>query len=143
MKHILIYFSLFTIILNPLYLNAYSHLSPFSYCGGNPLNYTDPTGCAIEGITKHDTELAIEDFRAMFPEEQFADFRNLIVQSGKKHNGKYFAPISEEALATALSGISLNEDQQTLVTMLVNTINSSDVHKVEYINSTGNLSSSA
>lgn len=40
-------------------------------------------------------------------------------------------------------GITLNEDQQALVEMVVNTINSNDVHKVEYLESTGNLSFSA
>lgn len=79
----------------------------------------------------------------MFPGEEFATFRNLIVQSGKKQNGKSFAPISTDALSAAFTGITLNEDQQALVEMVVNTINSDDIHKVEYLESTGNLSYSA
>lgn len=77
--------------------------------------------------------MAVEDFRSMFSGDEFANFRNLIVQSGKKQNGKSFAPISSEALSTAFNGISLNEDQQALVRMVVNTINSEDVYKVEYL----------
>lgn len=130
-------------LLYPLSSHAYSHLSPYSYCGGNPVSCVDPTGCVIEGVTKKDAAMAIEDFRAMFPGEEFATFRNLIVQSGKKQNGKSFSPISTDALSAAFTGITLNDDQQALVQMVVNTINSDDIHKVEYLESTGNLSYSA
>lgn len=128
-------------LLYPLSSLAYSHLSPYSYCGGDPVNCVDPTGCVIEGVTKKDAAMAVEDFRAMFPGEVFADFRNLIVQSGKKQNGESFAPISEDALSVAFTGITLNEDQQALVEMVVKTINSDDVHMVEYRSSDGVLSS--
>lgn len=120
-------------LLYPLSSHAYSHLSPYSYCGGDPINCIDPTGCVIEGVTKKDAAMAVEDFRAMFPGDEFANFRSLIVQSGKKQDGKSFAKISADALSTAFSGITLNEDQQALVQMVVNTINSDDVHKVEYL----------
>lgn len=132
-----------SLLLYPLSSFAYSHLSPYSYCGGNPVNYVDPTGCVIEGVTKKDTAMAVEDFRAMFPGDEFANFRNLIVQSGKKQNGKSLAPMSSEALSAAFNGISLNEDQQALVDMVVNTINSNDKHKVEYIQSSGVISGQA
>lgn len=131
------------LLLYPLSSQAYYPLSPYSYCGGNPVNCVDPTGSVIEGVTKKDAAMAVEDFRAMFPGEEFANFRNLIVQSGKKQNGKSFAPISDEALSAAFSGITLNEDQQALVEMVVNKINSEDVHKVEYIIGSGVLSSQA
>lgn len=128
------------LLLLPLSSNAYSHVSPYFYCGGDPVNCVDPTGCVIEGVTKKDAAMAVEDFRAMFPRDDFASFRNLIVQSGKKQNGKSFAPISSDALSAAFNGISLNEDQQALVEMVVNTINSNDVHIVEYRSSDGVVS---
>lgn len=87
--------------------------------------------------------MAVEDFRNMFPGDEFKNFRELIVQSGKKNNGKTLAPISPDAISSALNGITLNEDQHTLVEMVVNTINSKDVHKIEYLDSKGNLSYSA
>lgn len=127
-------------LLYPLNCYAYSHLSPYSYCGGDPVNCVDPTGCVIEGVTKKDASMVVEDFRAMFPGEEFANFRNLIVQSGKKQNGKSLAPISADALSAAFSGITLNEDQQALVEMVVNTINSEDLHMVEFRNSDDVLS---
>ena len=63
---------------------------------------------------------------------------NLLIQKSdcsirKETNGKSFAKISADALSAAFSGITLNEDQQALVQMVVNTINSDDVHKVEYL----------
>ena len=128
-----LYYLFFAVLLCPLSSHAFAHLSPYSYCGGDPVNRIDPTGCVIEGVTKKDAALAVEDFRAMFPGEEFSNFRNLIVQSGKKQNGRSFAPISADALSAAFAGITLNEDQQALVEMVVNTINSDDVHKVEYI----------
>lgn len=132
---------LILLLLYPFSSNAYSHLSPYSYCGGDPVNCVDPSGCVIEGVTKKDAAMAVEDFRAMFPGEEFTNFRHLIVQSGKKQNGKSFAPISSNAVSAAFNGISLSEDQQALVDMVVNTINSDDVHMVEYRSSDGVLSS--
>ena len=129
------------LLLYPFCSNAYPHLSPYSFCGANPVNCVDPTGCVIEGVSKKDAALAVEDFRNMFPGDEFADFRKLIVQSGKKQNGKSFAPISQDALSSAFNGISLTEDQQALVDMVVNTINSDDVHMIEYRSSNGVLSS--
>lgn len=127
----------------PNITNAFFHLSPYCYCGNNPVNYTDPTGCVVEGATKKDAASVAADFRAMFPDDCFSNFRELIVQSGKKQNGKSLAPISQEALSVAFDGISLNEDQQALVDMVVNTINSEDIHKVEFSDGKGVLSNQA
>lgn len=136
-------FILLISLFYPYISQAYTYLSPYSYCGGDPINFIDPTGCVIKGVTKMDASIAVEDFRAMFPGEEFINFRNLIVQSGKKQNGKTFAPISAEALFAAFKGVTLNEDQQALVEMVVNTINSDYIHKVEYLEAEGNLSYSA
>ena len=110
-KQLIIIFTNLIAVLSPLTMGAFSHLSPYSYCGGDPINCKDPTGCVIEGVTKKDAAMAVEDFRAMFPGDEFVNFRNLIVQSGKKQNGKSFAAISADALSSAFSGITLNEDQ--------------------------------
>ena len=42
MKRIHLLFIL--LLLYPFSSNAYSHLSPYSYCGGDPVNCVDPTG---------------------------------------------------------------------------------------------------
>ena len=131
------------LLFNPIAIFAYSYLSPYPYCGGNPVNFIDPTGCKIEGVTKEDATMAVEDVRAMFPGEEFADFRPLIAQSGKKQNSKSLATISDDALTIAFNGKVLNEYQQVLVKLVVNTINSKDVHKIEYIHDAGVLSNQA
>ena len=118
-------------------------LSPYLYCANDPVNNIDPTGCIIEGRTKKDASMAVEDFREIFSSEEFVNFRNLIVQSGKKQNGKSLARISPDALSTAFSGITLNEDQQALVDMVVNTINSDDIHTVEYLTPGKDMSQSS
>ena len=139
--HLVIIISI--IAFSPFSVKAYFPISPYSYCNNNSVNYTDPTGCVVEGASKKDAAFVVEDFRAMFPGEDFSNFRNLIIQSGKKQNGKSLATISQEALSTAFDGVSLNDDQQALVEMVVNTINSDAVHKIEYLESTGNVSYSA
>lgn len=111
---------------------GYHPISPYAFCAGNPIKYVDPDGKQVVGVTKNDAANVVNDFRNMFQGEEFAAFRNLIVQSGKKANGRNLASIKSEALGSAFEGITLNEDQQALVDMVVNTINSSDKHYVEY-----------
>ena len=65
MKHIRLL--LISLLLCSISSHAYYPLSPYSYCGGNPVNCVDPTGCVIEGVTKKDAALAVDDFKAMFP----------------------------------------------------------------------------
>lgn len=131
---------LFAMLVCPICVQAYPHLSPYTYCAGQPVNYIDPTGCRVEGVTKEDASMVVEDFRTMFPGDDLANFRQLIVQSGKKQNGKSLAKISSDALSAALNGVNLTDDQLALVEMVVNTINSDDVHKVEYVTSGNDMS---
>lgn len=119
---------------------GYGHLSPFAYCANNPIKYVDPNGCEVRGVSREDAANVVQDIRAIFPGDDFEKFRNLIVQTGKKHNGYSLAKISDEALMAALTGLTLNEDQQAMVDIVVNTINSPSKHYIEYLNSTGVLS---
>lgn len=138
------FFILWILLLEPvLNVNGFYTISPYSYCGGDPVNYIDPNGCEIQGVTNYDAAMIVDDIRAMFPGDEFNNFRGLIVQNGKNQNGKSLAPISNDNLSSALSGVTLTEDQQALVNILINTINSKDIHKVEYIQGTGVLSSQA
>lgn len=107
----------------------------------NPLSMIDPDGREIVGVTRNDAARAVEDLRQMFQGDEFSGFRELIVQSGKKANGKNLAPISSEALVSAFYGINLTADQQALVDMTVNTINSADKHFIEYVAEGGVISS--
>ncbi len=121
--------------------HKFTHLSPYTFCAANPVRNIDPDGKEIIGVQKSDAENMVDDFHEIFQDDIFADFRTLIVQSGKKQNGKSLAKISPEALAGAFDGVSLNEDQQALVEMTVNTINSDSKHFIEYLSPNDNLSS--
>ena len=96
------------------------------------MNAVDPDGCVIQGVTQKDASMAVKNIREMFVGDVFDNFRELIQQSGKNHDKETLAHISKEALNNAFDGINLSEDQKALVDMVVNTINSSDIHMIEY-----------
>lgn len=121
----------------------YPHISPYAFCANNPVNVIDPTVGEVKGVSKQDAKYLVEDFRAMFPGEELSGFRNLIVRSGNKQNGKSLAQISDDDLKAAFKDIKLNEDQQALVDMVVNSINSEDMHEIEYAKGSGVLSKQA
>ncbi len=133
----------FLLLIAVIKVHSFSFLSPYSYCAANPVNYIDPSGCKVEGVKKEDAAMVVQDLKQMFPGEKFEKFRALITQSGKKQDGKTLSPIKSENLTSALEGVELSEDQQTLVNIVVNTINSKDTHKVEYVEGTGVLSHDA
>ena len=118
----------------------YEPLSPYLYCAANPILLTDPTGCLIEGVTKNDAVFLVADMQEIFSDDAFTRFRDLIKRDGKKQNGKRLAQISPEDQAAAFAGIELNEDQQALVDIAVNTINSKDRHYIEYVSEKSVLS---
>ena len=107
--------------------------NPYVFCAANPIKYVDPTGCEVQGISKKDAKLAVMDFRAMLPGEDLERFRQLIqLNNTKGTNKKALAKISQEDKAKALEGVNLTEDQQALIDIMVDVINSESVFKVEY-----------
>lgn len=93
----------------------YAPMSHYSMCAGDPINFVDPSGKIIQGITNKDAALVVKDIHSMFRDTKFKNFKKLIRQSGEKQNSLRLAPISSEDLSTALSGITLNADQNALV----------------------------
>ncbi|MCQ2243890.1 MAG: RHS repeat-associated core domain-containing protein [Bacteroidaceae bacterium] len=128
--------------VDPLAHEYYS-ISPYVYCMNNPVRFVDPDGRRIKGQTRNDAEQVVEDLRAIFSAEEFNNFRNLIVQSGKKQRGKTLAKISDDAFKAAFDNVKLSKDQQVLANMVFNTINSDDVHTIEYAETGGIVSEDA
>ena len=128
--------------MDPLCEKYYS-ISPYAYCAGNPVRFLDPDGERIVGVTREDADNVVHDLHTIFRDDVFEQFRKLIVQSGKKQNGRSLAKIKKSDLKAAFDGIELTEDQQALVDIVVNTINSSDEHLIEYVNKNDHLSPTA
>ncbi len=125
--------------VDPLALK-YFNMTPYNYVGNNPLNFIDPDGREIIGVTKDDAKKVHDDLNTIFADEKFAAFRGLITQSGKKGDGKKFNKIDSKALAGALEGVELSADEQAMVDMVTNTINSEDQHVIEFVDKKDNIS---
>ena len=113
----------------------YPNVSPYSYTMGNPIMLIDPDGREVEGVTRQDAQNFKEDIHNVLSDSKFDNLRGLIDTKGRK-----LKQINSDALSGALGGIELSVDEKTYVDMVINTINSKDVHKVEYVNISDDVS---
>ncbi len=125
-----------TTTIDPL-AEMYYSISPYAWCGNNPVNAIDPDGCQIVGITKDDALKVQQDINTMFAGDKFGQFRGLFTLDKM---GTVFNSISTEAINSAFEGITLSVDEQALVNEVVGAINSESVHKVEYVSIDGSVS---
>ncbi len=123
--------------LDPL-AEVYHTDTPYAYVLNNPLSFIDPDGREVIGVTKDDAKKAHDDINTVFADKKFDDLRALFTR-GKKDNKKAFDKIDGDALKSALSGLS--GDDLALAELVTGAINSKDVHKVEFAETSDNLSS--
>nr|WP_306822330.1 RHS repeat-associated core domain-containing protein [Empedobacter falsenii] len=112
-------------------------MSPYCAMGNNPIFYIDPDGREIIGATKKDAQNFKADIHLTLADKRFDGVRALIDVKGKT-----FKSIDAKALSTALDGVTLSADERTYIDMVTNTINSTDIHTVEYVSVNSDLSSS-
>jgi RHS repeat-associated protein len=106
----------------------YPNISPYAYVANIPVNFIDPDGRKVRGITKQDAQNFRDNIYKVLADDKFANVRTLI-----DIKSKTFKNIDAGKLSSAMEGLTLTDDESAYITMITGAINSKDVYKVEYV----------
>lgn len=92
------YLLLIALLSYPLSSYAYSHLSPYSYCSGNPVNCIDPTGKDIV-VLNHGNDMKSQHLAMLIQNEEgkwqyYSVNGNNVYVSGKHSGGREFNDVA-------------------------------------------------
>ena len=106
----------------------YTNVSAYTYCLGSPVKFVDPNGCIVKGQSKKDAKKFMDDIKTVFSSEKFKGFTDLV-----KLNKNTFEKIDENSYKEYLSSSkALSSDDRKLLNIVYNTINSEDIHIIQY-----------
>lgn len=106
----------------------YLVISTYNSVANDSAGFKPGNGRGIVGKRLKDAKKALRDFKFIFSNDNFSEFRKLLTL-----NKKAFKLIDSTALAEAIKGKKLSEDERILLEIAVGTINSNYEHKVEYV----------
>ena len=104
-------------------------LSAYGAFANNPIWFSDVKGDTVRGASSSDAAMLRDDIKSTLVGKNFKKVRRLIKIDKDKVS---IAAISNDDLNTALTGIQLSGDEAALLSGIVNTINSKEVHFAEY-----------
>jgi hypothetical protein len=110
--------------------------SSYTSMDNNPIMYNDVLGDKVKGESNVSATRLVDEIKDSFSGEDMSQLRSLFKLD---KDGVTLSPINEDAFTNAIS--NLNESQQQLAYGYKNAINSSNIHTVEMVYRSENLSS--